>query len=133
MPPVIERLKRRSDFLRIAASHCKLVTPGLILQAMMRKGDSSEDFSGDSPGASMEKNMLIRIGYTASKKVGGAVERNRARRRLRAVVAKIIPDHAKPGYDFILIARKGTLTRPFSELQKDLVKSLKQLEAYHPV
>ena len=129
MPPVIERLKRRSDFLRIAASHCKLVTPGLILQAMIRKGDSSEN----SSGASMEKNMLIRIGYTASKKVGGAVERNRARRRLRAVVAKIIPDHAKPGYDFILIARKGTLTRPFSELQKDLVKSLKQLEAYHPV
>ena len=77
--------------------------------------------------------MLIRIGYTASKKVGGAVERNRARRRLRAVVAKIIPDHAKPGYDFILIARKGTLTRPFSELLEDLVKSLKQLEAYRPV
>jgi len=128
MPPAIERLKRRSDFLRIAASHCKLVTPGLILQAMIRKGDSSEN----SSGASMEKNMLIRIGYTASKKVGGAVERNRARRRLRAVVAKIIPDHAKPGYDFILIARKGTLTRPFSELLKDLVKSLKQLEAYHP-
>ena len=125
MPPAIERLKRRSDFLRIAASRCKLVTPGLILQAMIRKGDSS--------GASMEKNMLIRIGYTASKKVGGAVERNRARRRLRAVVAKIIPDHAKPGYDFILIARKGTLTRPFSELLEDLVKSLKQLEAYHPV
>ena len=129
MPPAIERLKRRSDFLRIAASHCKLVTPGLILQAMIRKGDSSEN----SSGASMEKNMLIRIGYTASKKVGGAVERNRARRRLRAVVAKIIPDHAKPGYDFILIARKGTLTRPFSELLEDLVKSLKRLEAYHPV
>jgi ribonuclease P protein component len=125
MPPAIERLKRRSDFLRIAASRCKLVTPGLILQAMIRKGDSS--------GASMEKNMLIRIGYTASKKVGGAVERNRARRRLRAVVAKIIPDHAKPGYDFILIARKGTLTRPFSELLEDLVKSLKRLDAYHPV
>ena len=129
MPPVIERLKRRSDFLRIAASHCKLVTPGLILQAMIRKGDSSEN----SSGASMEKNMLIRIGYTASKKVGGAVERNRARRRLRAVVAKIIPDHAKPGYDFILIARKGTLTRPFSKLLEDLVKSLKRLDAYHPV
>ena len=129
MPPAIERLKRRSDFLRSAASHCKLVTPGLILQAMIRKGDASEN----SSGASMEKNMLIRIGYTASKKGGSAVERNRARRRLRAVVAKIIPDHAKPGYDFILIARKGTLTRPFSELQKDLVKSLKQLEAYHPV
>ena len=129
MPPVIERLKRRSDFLRIAASHCKLVTPGLILQAMMRKGDSSEN----SSGASMEKNMLIRIGYTASKKVGGAVERNRARRRLRAVVAKIIPDHAKPGHDFILIARKGTLTRPFSKLLEDLVKSLKRLDAYHPV
>jgi len=125
MPPAIERLKRRSDFLRIAASRCKLVTPGLILQAMIRKGDSS--------GASMEKNMLIRIGYTASKKVGGAVERNRARRRLRAVVAKIIQDHAKPGYDFILIARKGTLTRPFSELLEDLVKSLKRLDAYHPV
>ena len=129
MPPVIERLKRRSDFLRIAASHCKLVTPGLILQAMIRKGDSSEN----SSGASMEKNMLIRIGYTASKKVGGAVERNRARRRLRAVVAKIIPDHAKPGHDFILIARKGTLTRPFSKLLEDLVKSLKRLDAYHPV
>jgi len=125
MSPVIERLKRRSDFLRVAAVRCKSVTPGLILQAMVRKGDSS--------GASMEKNVSIRIGYTASKRVGGAVERNRARRRLRAVVTKVIPDHAKPGYDFVLIARKGTLTRPFPKLLDDLVTSLKRLEAYHPV
>ncbi len=81
----------------------------------------------------MEKHMPVRVGYTASKKVGGAVERNRARRRLRAVVAKIIPDHAKPGYDLVLIARKGTLTRPFPKLLDDLVKSLKRLEVYHPV
>ncbi len=125
MPPVIERLKRRSDFLRIAAARCKSVTPGLILQAMTRKDDSAD--------ASTEKEMPIRVGYTASKKVGGAVERNRARRRLRAVVAKIIPDHAKPGYDFVLIARKETLTRPFPKLLEDLIKSLKRLEAYHPV
>ena len=129
MPPVIERLKRRSDFLRIAAARCKSVTPGLILQAMIRKPFSS----GKSTGEPMEKHMPVRVGYTASKKVGGAVERNRARRRLRAVVAKIIPDHAKPGYDLVLIARKGTLTRPFPKLLDDLVKSLKRLEVYHPV
>ena len=125
MPPIIERLKRRSDFLRVASSRCKSVTPGLILQATIREPASS--------GTPTEKDMPIRVGYTASKRVGGAVERNRARRRLRAAVAKIIPDHAKPGYDFVLIARKGTLARPFPKLLDDLVKSLKRLESYHSV
>jgi ribonuclease P protein component len=77
--------------------------------------------------------MSIRVGYTASKRVGGAVERNRARRRLRAAVAKVIPEYAKPGYDLVLVARKGTLARPFPKLLDDLVKSLKRLKAYRSV
>jgi len=71
-----------------------------------------------------------RIGYTASRKVGPSVARNRARRRLRAAVAKILPLHARPGYDLVLIARKGTLTRPFAKLLGDLEASLKKLGVY---
>tara|TARA_B100000959_G_C14743307_1_gene526010 strand:- start:358 stop:735 length:378 start_codon:yes stop_codon:yes gene_type:complete len=125
MPPVIGRLKRRSDFLRVAAARRKSVTPSLILQAMVHEPLPS--------GKSTEKNMSIRVGYTASKRVGGAVERNRARRRLRAAVAKVIPEYAKPGYDLVLVARKGTLARPFPKLLDDLVKSLKRLKAYRSV
>ena len=65
-----------------------------------------------------------RIGFTASKKVGGAVERNRAKRRLRAAAAATLPLLAREGHDYVLIARTATLSRCFSELMRDLSKAL---------
>jgi len=70
------------------------------------------------------------VGFTASRRVGGAVERNRARRRLRAAVRAVMPQHAEPGHDYVLIARKETLRRDFAALTGDLEKALKRLDLW---
>jgi ribonuclease P protein component len=64
------------------------------------------------------------VGFTASRKVGGAVMRNRAKRRLRAAAAATLPLLAREGHDYVLVARTATLSRPFAELTRDLEKAL---------
>jgi ribonuclease P protein component len=73
---------------------------------------------------------LVRIGFTATKRIGNAVVRNRVRRRLKAAVAEIMPAHAVPGFDYVLIGRAGTADRPYDALCRDLVAALKRLELY---
>ena len=77
----VARLKRRPEFLRVAGGRQKWVAPGLILQAL-RQDDSKPSTGGIAPA---------RVGFTASAKVGNAVVRNRARRRLRAAAASQQP------------------------------------------
>jgi ribonuclease P protein component len=117
----VGRLTRRAQFVSVAGSGRRAATPGLVLQA--RRHDSRQhpaDGEGD-----------VRVGFTASRKVGKAVVRNRARRRLRAVAAAVLPQHALPGHDFVLIARAGgTNARPFAELKADLVRALRRVGAY---
>ncbi|HLI11976.1 MAG TPA: ribonuclease P protein component [Alphaproteobacteria bacterium] len=115
----VGRLKRRPEFLRVAASRRKWATPGLILQAMERTG--AEPCEGGAE--------VVRVGLTASRKVGGAVARNRARRRLREAARRVVPELALPGYDLVLIARAGTLTRAFTALVGDLETALRRLKA----
>jgi len=117
VPAAVDRLKRRPEFLRVAATRQKWVTPGLILQ--VRRRPSGEDETGPP-----------RIGFTVSRKVGNAVCRNRARRRLRAAADKVMAEHARTGTDFVLIGRRTTLTRPFRALIDDLVMALKKTDAY---
>ncbi len=106
-------LKVRADFLRIAANRSKVVTPGLILQAAPRPPDRT--------------GGGVRVGFTASRKVGNAVIRNRAKRRLRGVAAEILADHANPDTDYVLIARSGTAERPYSALLDDLAAALRRI------
>ena len=110
----IARLKQRAEFLRVASTRRKWVTPGLILQA----ADSVADGN-------------FRIGYTASRKVGPAVARNRARRRLRAVVDRVMPTRARPGTDYVVIARRATVARPFDALVGDMEEAFDRLAAKH--
>ncbi len=70
---------------------------------------------------------LVRIGFTVSRKVGNAVRRNRARRRLRAVVAEVIPEHGRVGCDYVLIGRAGTLDRRYADLVADLRTALARI------
>jgi ribonuclease P protein component len=108
----LTRLKTRGDYLRVAASRMRAARPGLVLQAAPRPGD---------PGAA------LRVGYTASRRVGGAVQRNRAKRRLRAAVALVLPRCGKAGMDYVLIARDGTNKRPYADLLADLEGALRQV------
>jgi ribonuclease P protein component len=116
----VGRLKRRPDFLRVAGGRRKWVAPGLILQALSQHDVDRELHDDAAP----------RVGFTASAKVGNAVIRNRARRRLRAAAAAVLPRHAHPAHDYVLIARSGTLSRRFSDLIADLETGLKRLGLY---
>jgi ribonuclease P protein component len=72
---------------------------------------------------------LIRVGFTATKKIGGAVVRNRAKRRLREAARLLIPEHGRLGCDYVLIARGGTTARPWERLLDDVKSALISLAA----
>ncbi|MCR8826017.1 ribonuclease P protein component [Pseudosulfitobacter koreensis] len=100
-------LKNRADFLR-AARGPRVVTPGFVMQIRAR-GD-------DAP---------LRVGFTCSKKVGNAVARNRAKRRLREIARLELPEHGMPGTDYVLIGRhQVTATRDFDQMRQDLRAAL---------
>ncbi len=114
-PPAVslclKRLKKRSEFLAAARAR-RQVMPSMLVQARERKDDKS----------------VVGVGFTCSKKVGNAVARNRAKRRLREIAQLILPDHARPGWDYVLIGRaEVTAMRPFGLMQEDLVSALKKL------
>lgn len=88
--------------------------PGLILQAAPRPMGRAE-----GPG--------LRVGFTASRKVGNAVIRNRAKRRLRAAAAEILADRGNPQTDYVLIARSETPRRPYAALLDDLAAALHRI------
>jgi len=132
MMPDIRRLKTRRDFLRVAAARRKRVRPGLIVQAARRTGSPPRPASpppghGRSGAAAHDRPDVVRVGFTASRKVGNAVARNRARRRLRAAAAEVLPALAEAGTDYVLVARKATLGRRYGDLVRDLHEALIQL------
>ncbi len=104
-------MTKRADFLR-ASKAVRKATKGLVLQARKRKPDETDP-------------DLIRVGYTCSKKVGNAVKRNRAKRRLRAIVREVLPTLGHAGWDYVLIGRAGaTIDRAYIELVNDLTYAL---------
>ena len=95
-------MKTRKDFLAAARAE-KWVGPVMLVQQRDREDENPE----------------IRVGFTASKKVGNAIARNRAKRRLRAISAELLPASAKAGHDYVWIAKKGAVKAPFWKLRRD--------------
>lgn len=112
----LEVLTKRADFLR-AAQAKRQGTGGFLVQARLRRPDEADP-------------NLIRIGYTCSKKLGNAVARNRAKRRLREVARAVLPQNGRPGWDYVLVGRpQATATREFTQMLVDLEKALAQIHA----
>ncbi|SEH71774.1 ribonuclease P protein component [Paracoccus alkenifer] len=110
--PAMTTLTRRADFLR-AASARRQGTAGFLLQA--RRRDPAEQVAPQA----------IRVGYTCSRKLGNAVARNRAKRRLRELARQVIPAQGQGGWDYVLVGRpEATATRDFSEMLSDLKHAL---------
>ena len=109
-PLRLATLAKRADFLR-AQKGIRRRESGLVLEACPTPSPFRR------PGA-------VRVGYTASRKVGGAVARNRAKRRLRAAAAALLPLYGCDGSDYVLIAKTETLSRPFGALLDDLAGAI---------
>src|SRR5262245_61435391 len=107
-------MRRRADFLRAQKSR-RQFTPGLTLESCR----SPEDVPSE----------ICRVGFTASRKVGSAVNRNRAKRRLRAAAAELLPLLGRKGHDYVLVAKVATLSRPYAALLADLTKALTNAHA----
>ena len=108
----LARLKTRRDFLRVADTRARFVTPGLILQIRRHGEDEAETLPP------------IRVGFTVSKKVGNAVVRNRVRRRLRAAADVVIAQRGLPHRDYVLVGRRESEERPYADLLADIETAL---------
>jgi ribonuclease P protein component len=104
-------MKKRADFLNAQRTGVRKSRPGLGLEICLTPDPSARD-------------NTARIGFTATKKIGNAVTRNRAKRRLRAAAAELLPVYGRARHDYVLIARNVTTTRPFEELLEDLTDVL---------
>jgi len=105
----MERLRQRADFLAAAAGN-KVTASAFLLQARQRKDEGP-----------------ARVGFTVSKKVGNAVERNRVRRRLREVVRRAAASRMHGGHDYVLVGRRAALNFPFDRMQQDFDGALRRI------
>jgi len=104
-------IKKRSEFLGVSARNKRFVAPGFVV--LCNFNDTNE----------------IAVGYTASKKVGNAVLRAKAKRRMRAVVDELVrlnPNFSTEGLTFVMIARKPVIDLPYDTMLEDMKKILEE-------
>jgi ribonuclease P protein component len=112
--PQLERLTKRPEFLAAAKGRAQ-ARGGVMIQMVV----------GPSPGR-------IRVGFTATRKIGGAVVRNRCKRRLREAARRLLPLHGVIGHDYVLVARQSLPARPWERLLDDVKSALISLAAPDP-
>lgn len=113
----VVRLRRRGEFVA-AARGAKHGAEAFSLQMVRRRGREGGPDAGGEVG----------IGITVTRKIGGAVVRNRARRRLREALRQVLPGPARPGHDYVVVARPAALKVPFAELARSLRGALHGVE-----
>ena len=114
-----ERLRRRAEFQRVSRGR-RAQTESFTLQVNARAG-----LDADAPPPP-------RVGFTVTKKVGGAVERNRIRRRLKEALRQAAAVAPSPGHDYVLMARRDALTKPFEALIADIERAFAQTSRFKP-
>lgn len=103
------RLKKRREFTFVRDGTAER-RKSVVIQTRIRPGDAPGDHVGE--------------GFTATKKIGGAVQRNRAKRRLREASRRLLPRYGRPGWDYVFIAREATLDVGWSRLLDDMESAL---------
>jgi ribonuclease P protein component len=109
---VIYKLQKRWQFLACAKGR-SLARGGVAIQVLRRSDDSPR----------------IGVGFTATRKIGGAVQRNRAKRRMREAARQLLPLHSTPGHDYVFVARGGAIDREWRRLLDDVRSALIGLAA----
>ncbi len=107
----LDRITKRSGFLAAARDIRKVA--GAITLEMTPTPEE------------LARAGALRIGFTASRKIGNAVARNRAKRRLRAAAQSLLPLSGRAGHDYVLVARAGILTRDFQALLGDIAEAMR--------
>lgn len=110
----VARLRVRPQFLYVRHGRTER-RKALLVQARRRKGETPGDHAG--------------AGFTATKKIGNAVTRNRAKRRLREAARVLLPQHGQPGWDYVFIARMETADIAWTRLLDDMESALISLAA----
>jgi ribonuclease P protein component len=105
---ISDKITKRSDYIRVSTGS-NTRTPSLHLQKFNRKDEG-----------------IPRYGITATKKIGIAVDRNKAKRRLRHAIKEILPKLGKNGYDYVVVATKNTIILPWEVIKSDLEKAFKE-------
>jgi ribonuclease P protein component len=107
----VTTLKKRAEYLRVRKG-ARCATPAFVLEAKARSDEDHALPAGEP-----------RFGFTITRQIGKAVDRNRIRRRLKAAIRDMAPGHAKSEFDYVLIARRPALTSAFDALVSELTKA----------
>ena len=110
---LLKTIKKRVDFIKVSKEGKKKFTQGFILQKYKR------DFTSE------KKENAARVGFTITKKIGGAVVRNKIKRRFSAIIKEVSNDYLKKNYDYVIIANKKSLVMDYKELKNDVIKVIK--------